>query len=120
MPQPPPAPNRRPYRGNREPFDLEQWITQHEIPILYHGTWNSGDKWVLAHCLWDPAHTDKSAFILRFPNGAIAAGCHHNGCQGRGWPALREAVEPGYRDRLSSTGGAYKRRGRVYLPRVEV
>src|SRR5206468_1717626 len=36
-------------------------------------------------------------------NGAIAAGCHHSGCQGKDWHALRDAVEPGWRDRRGST-----------------
>lgn len=120
VPKPSQGRARRPYRGNEVQFDIEHWIAQHDIPILYHGTWNRSDKWILARCIWDPAHTDKSAYILRFANGAIAAGCHHSSCQGRGWAELRELFEPGYQDRRSGTGGAYKRRGRVYLPRVEV
>ena len=118
-PQPPPAQNHRQYRAGDKPFDLERWLTEHDIPILYQGAWNGGDKWVLARCLWNPEHSDKSAFILRFPNGAIAAGCHHNQCQGRGWAELREAAEPGYRDHRASKSGAYKRDGRVYIPKVE-
>ena len=118
-PQPPPAQNRRQYRAGDKPFDLERWLTEHDIPILYQGAWNGGDKWVLARCLWNPDHSDKSAFILRFPSRAIAAGCHHNQCQGRGWAELREAVEPGYRDHRASKSGAYKRGGRVYIPKVE-
>ena len=99
VPQPPPAPSRQPYRGNGEPFDLEEWLARYEIPIRHHGSWSGGQKWVLERCRWNPDHTDKSAFIIRFPGGAIAAGCHHNSCQGRGWTELREAVEPGYRER---------------------
>ena len=123
-PQQPTATPRQ-YRGAGEPFDLEEWIAKRDIPILYHGTWNGGDKWVLARCLWNHEHSDKSAYILRFPNGAIAAGCHHNGCQGLGWPELREVVEPGYRERRAgqrptTPAGGYKRKGRVYLPSVEV
>src|SRR5258707_15164621 len=30
-------------------------------------------------------------------NGAIAAGCSHNSCQGKRWPDFRDAVEPGWR-----------------------
>ena len=30
-------------------------------------------------------------------NGAIGAGCHHNGCVDNDWHALRELVEPGWR-----------------------
>ena len=98
-PTEPPASSRRSYRGNSEPFDLEKWLARHEIPIRHHGSWNGGQKWVLDRCLWNPEHTDKSAYIVRFPSGAIAAGCHHNSCQGQGWTELREAVEPGYRER---------------------
>ncbi len=98
-PTEPPASSRRSYRGNSEPFDLEKWLARHEIPIRHHGGWNGGQKWVLDRCLWNPEHTDKSAYIVRFPSVAIAAGCHHNSCQGRGWPELREVVEPGYRER---------------------
>ena len=92
-PPQPIQPTRSHYRGRGESFDLEKWIARHNIPVLYHSTWNDSEKWVLTCCLWDPAHTDKAAFILRFANGAIAAGCHHSGCQGRGWAELREAVE---------------------------
>jgi hypothetical protein len=102
VPKPPPAPARRAYRGNGEPLNLEAWIAQHGIPIHHQKTWNGGNVWVLARCIWNPEHTDKAPYIIQFSNGAIAAGCHHNGCQGKGWAELREAVEPGYRERRQS------------------
>ena len=94
----------------------------HAIPIHHQGTWNGGDKWVLAQCLWNPDHIDKSAFIVRFPNGAIAAGCHHNGCQNKGWPELREAVEPGYTESLERCHYSYDCKGhrKVYASTIEV
>jgi len=122
-PQQPPVAAYRHYRGKGDPFDLENWIVEHAIPIHHQGTWNGGDKWVLSQCLWNPDHTDNSAFIVRFPNGAIAAGCHHNGCQGRGWAELRKAVQPGYTEQnqgASTYQQARKIRGRIYIPRVEV
>jgi AAA domain len=98
VPKEPPAPSYRPYGGQGEPFVLEKWLVQYQIPIRHHGGWNGGDRWVLERCPWNPEHTDKSAFIVRFASGAIAAGCHHNSCQGKGWPELREVMEPGYKN----------------------
>jgi hypothetical protein len=118
VPQPPPAPSHRPYRGQEKPFDLERWIAEHGIPIKYRGSWNGGDKWVLESCVWNPDHTDKSPFIIRFPNGAIAAGCHHNSCQGKGWRELREAVEPHYRDRKGLSATHHQRHRRI--PDLEI
>jgi P4 family phage/plasmid primase-like protien len=50
--------------------------------------------YVLEKCPWDSSHTDKSAWAVQFPSGAIAAGCHHNGCSGKGWRELRLQYEP--------------------------
>ena len=80
------------------PFDLEQWIADHGLPVVSRGTWGSGGvRWVLNPCPWNRAHTNKSAFIVQLPHGAIAAGCHHNGCSGNGWHTLRDLYEPGWR-----------------------
>lgn len=77
-------------------FKLESWIEEHEIPVRREGAWQQGGyRWVLEECVWN-GHTDSAAFIARLPSGAIAAGCHHNSCQGRGWHDLREHFEPGY------------------------
>jgi P4 family phage/plasmid primase-like protien len=40
---------------------------------------------------------------VRLASGAIAAGCHHNGCQGNDWHALRDLYEPGWQTRTSRT-----------------
>jgi hypothetical protein len=96
---PPPATS-TPRRGMTQgvPFDLPQWITSHGLPVVSEGTWQqSGYRWVLNPCPWDSAHTNRSAFIVQLASGAIAAGCHHNGCSGHDWHALRELYEPGWR-----------------------
>jgi hypothetical protein len=41
-------------------------------------------------CPWNPEHTDRSAYVVQSASGAVAAGCHHNGCGGKDWAALRE------------------------------
>jgi hypothetical protein len=113
VPKEPPAPSYRSYKGEKGAFDLETWILQHQVSIRHHGKWNGGDRWILEQCLWNQEHTDKSAFIVRFPSGAIGAGCHHNSCQGRGWPELREVLEPGYKDRRDYYASALGRNGGI-------
>ena len=76
-------------------FDLAGWIESHEISVLGDGEWNGkGYRWILEECPWN-GHTDRAAFIVRWPNGTIGAGCHHNSCEQYGWRDLREHYEPG-------------------------
>jgi hypothetical protein len=110
MPKEPARDGIRP-SGQNSQFDLESWLIQHQVAIKYQREWNGGAKWVLEACPWNPEHRDKSAFIVQFPSGAIAAGCHHNGCQGLGWRALREALEPGYKDRRDYYASGVGRNG---------
>jgi len=76
-------------------FDLERWIAEHNVPVVSSGSWkSSGKKWILNPCPWNQEHTNRSAFIVRWPDGTIGAGCKHKGCAGRGWHALRDLYEP--------------------------
>jgi len=84
-------------------FDLDAWITEHQLPVVTQGPWSDrGHKWVLNPCPWNAEHDNAAAFIVQFGNGAIGAGCHHNGCVGKDWHALRDQVEPGWRDRRAN------------------
>jgi hypothetical protein len=86
--------------GGHKAFDLPQWIDLHDVPIKREGPWGrDGYRYVLEECPWN-GHTDNSAYIVRFASGAIAAGCHHNSCQGLGWRELRGHYEPGAYDRI--------------------
>jgi hypothetical protein len=85
--------------GQANGWDLEQWITEHGLPVASRAAWNGGKKWILNPCPWNPEHTNRSAYIVQFPGGAIAAGCHHNGCAGKDWHALRDLYQPGWRER---------------------
>jgi len=82
-----------------EPFDLERWIVEHGLEVTGPIVWKDGQKWVFRVCPWNSDHTNRSAFIVRFGNGAIGAGCHHNSCQGRGWHELRDLMEPSWREK---------------------
>ena len=107
VPQSPQRQPREPYEGDA--FDLERWIADHGLEVATVAPWQGGRKWVLSVCPWNAEHRNRSAYIVQFLSGAIAAGCHHNSCQGKGWPELRDVVEPGWRDK----GG----KGRMHKPR---
>ena len=104
IPAEPPAESRRtvsqPWRyGLTRPFDLAQWIDEHGLDVREKQDWRGGKRWIFRVCPWNSEHRDRSAYIVQFASGAIAAGCHHNGCHGRDWHALRDLVEPGWRER---------------------
>ena len=81
----------RPRQPEQE-FDLARWISLHNLPVVRAGGWQGGYKWILNPCPWNPDHHNRAAYIVQFPSGAIAAGCHHHGCAGNDWPALRALV----------------------------
>ncbi|WP_110112525.1 hypothetical protein [Bacillus sp. CGMCC 1.16541] len=76
-------------------FNLEEFIEQHELDVSFSAPWQKGaTKYVLSTCPWNENHTNKSAFIIRFENGGIAAGCHHNSCSEESWQTLRKKLDP--------------------------
>ncbi|HWB09885.1 MAG TPA: AAA family ATPase [Pirellulales bacterium] len=90
----------RPYTG--ESFDLAGFMHRHGIEVARTGPWKEGGKkYILNVCPFNPDHTNGAAFIAQQPNGAIVAGCHHNGCKSPEWTwhELRELYEPGCHDR---------------------
>jgi hypothetical protein len=84
-------------------FDLANWITEHELPVVAEKDWKGGHIWILNPCPWNPEHANRAAFIIKHASGAIAAGCQHDGCQGKGWHDLRDVYEPHWRQRRGDT-----------------
>jgi len=95
-------------------FDARTWIAKYlpdaEPPARWQHEGGTGTRWILPVCPWNSQHTDRSAYVLQFASGAMAAGCHHNGCSGRTWDALRDLFEP---DRRNGHGQSY---AASYLP----
>lgn len=89
--------------GHGSGFDLGRWIVESHLELIGPKSWKAGGrKWVFPVCPWNAEHTNGSAFITQQANGAIDAGCHHNSCHGKDWHALRDLVEPGWRERRQS------------------
>lgn len=81
--------------GGQRAFDLVAWIATHGLAVEGPRKWGTqgAQRWIFPVCPWNPDHR-RSAYIVRFPSGALAAGCHHNSCRGNDWRALRALVEP--------------------------
>ncbi len=78
--------------------DAGDYLRAQGVAVASERAATNARKWVLEACVWNPDHTDHSAWVMQFTsNGAIAAGCSHNSCQGKRWPDFRDAVEPGWR-----------------------
>ncbi|WP_117161420.1 hypothetical protein [Paraliobacillus sp. X-1268] len=78
-------------------IDVRTWLNEKGIEIAAQGTWQTNaTKYVLKTCPWNGEHTDRSAYIVQFQNGSIAAGCHHNSCSQSDWHSLRKKFEPDY------------------------
>jgi len=76
-------------------IDLGQWLAAHGLDIAKEKRANGGGTmYILDDCPWDSSHRDHSAWAVQFASGAIAAGCHHNGCAGKGWRDLLRLYEP--------------------------
>ena len=105
-------------RHNGQVFDVADWIRDHRLDVRGPEDWTPkgggrGKRWVFKVCPWNDSHTNGSAYILQFPSGAVEAGCHHDGCSGRDWQALRDLCEPlrhRHADRVNGNGRA---KGRV-------
>lgn len=92
------APRRGSSHSRGEPFDIDHWIGLHGLDLIGPLPWQRGRRWIFPVCPWNSDHRNRSAFIIQQPSGAVGAGCHHNGCAGRDWHALRDQLEPGWRD----------------------
>jgi hypothetical protein len=101
------GPPREPPRtegGNRNGFDLRDWIAKHNLPVAREGPWQGGCKWVLSTCPFNEEHNDRSACLVQFASGAIAFKCWHNGCSRNQWQDLRQRFEPSCYNHQQSAG----------------
>jgi hypothetical protein len=94
-----------PTSGRGDAFDLDTWIGRSGLELLGPSPWQGGRRWIFRVCPWNADHRDRSAYLLQHASGAVAAGCHHNGCSGKDWHALRDVIEPDWRERRRPTGG---------------
>lgn len=78
-------------------FDIKSWMKRYEIEVFKEKNWGNATVYVLEECPWREEHTDHSAYIIQFDNGAIVARCHHDHCSQENWYTLRDKLEPEWR-----------------------
>lgn len=100
-------------------FDLDSWIAQYCPELGSPQPWKGGRKWIFPVCPFNEAHTNKSAVLIHEPSGAVAFKCHHNGCSGNDWRALRELREPGCYDRREEASSDVDLSGILKPNRIE-
>lgn len=86
---------------------LDRYMAKHfpqaEGPVPWA---DGGRRWVFDTCPWNPEHTDRSAYVIQFAKGGIAAGCLHKTCEGakkvkgrpQGWKKLQKLAGEGFGD----------------------
>ncbi|QPM68865.1 AAA family ATPase [Atribacter laminatus] len=77
-------------------IDIERWLDEHNIKVSKIKNWNDGILYELEECPWNPEHK-RTAYIIQFSSGGIAAKCFHNSCSEENWWTLRDMLEPGWR-----------------------
>ena len=110
------------YLGNSttsSDFNLDSWIVQYCPELGSPQPWKGGRKWIFPVCPFNEAHTNKSAVLIQEPSGAVAFKCHHNGCSGNDWRALRELREPGCYDRREEANSDVDLSGILKPNRIE-
>lgn len=100
-------------------FDLDSWIAQYCPELGSPQPWKGGRKWIFPVCPFNEAHTNKSAVLIQEPSGAVAFKCHHNGCSGNDWRALRELRDPGCYDRREEANSDVDLSGILKPNRIE-
>lgn len=87
----------KPTRENNystERFDLESFISKHNIKVTKVERITGGSKYILEHCLFDSSHRGKDAVIFQRDSGEIAYHCFHASCQQYTWRDVRLMFEP--------------------------
>lgn len=83
----------KPSCNSSNSFNLEDFFSRNNIEIEIEKPWGEAKMYIPRTCPWSEEHDD-GAYIIKFPNGAISAGCHHNSCSEQSWRTLREKYEP--------------------------
>nr|WP_302595397.1 hypothetical protein [uncultured Cellulosilyticum sp.] len=78
-------------------IDVNDWLEKvglKESIVEVKPYLDDATMWILNPCPWNAEHTNNSAFIIQFANGAVMAKCHHNSCANENWQTLRAKYEP--------------------------
>lgn len=90
--------NGKPLNG-RSTFDIDRWLSDHNVPVNSPVAWQGGRKWSFSElpelCRNSASGHDHdgSGFICQKADGSLSAGCLHDRCTWQ-WKEYREYHEP--------------------------
>lgn len=85
----------QPVKGQRTgAFDLQAWLTEHNVPIRETISTGGGTKYVLECCPFNSAHDKKDAAVFQLSDGSFGFKCFHNSCSDKHWKEFRLHYEP--------------------------
>jgi hypothetical protein len=86
-------------------FVLKNFIDEHNLQVARKSRWNdNATRYILEECPWRDHSDRRSAYIIEFDSGALAAGCHHDSCSHENWFSLREELDSEYSQEDSAEG----------------
>jgi hypothetical protein len=105
--------------GRENSLDVDELIQKHGLDLAYSAPYlSNATKFIFKTCFWRKEHKDNAAYIIKFEDGGIAAGCHHNSCQGENWQTLK--VKLGIQEQAEEEiGGGEEKQSDVILQLVE-
>ena len=96
-------------KGKSKKLDIAKKLDEYGLEVAYtkdfQGERDKGIVYVLRNCPWNDEHTNLSARVIQFENGALSAGCFHNSCSGENWHSLRDLMEPEWSDQTKKKEG---------------
>lgn len=78
----------------KDEFDLDSFISKHNINITSTQNYGDGVKFILDACFFDSSHKGKDACLFKMSSGAIGYKCFHNSCSENKWQDVRKKFEP--------------------------
>lgn len=83
------------YENNygRSEFDIDNFISEFNIPIKKTQTFKDGKKYLLESCPFC-GHSSPDSAIFKLNNGSLGFKCFHNSCSNKTWKEFREFYQP--------------------------
>lgn len=75
-------------------FDLQAWLSEHNVPIRETQFCGGTTKYILQCCPFDSSHGNKDAAVFQLSDGSYGFKCFHNSCSDKHWKEFREFYEP--------------------------
>ena len=95
-------------------FDLQKFISDHNIPVNSIENTPDGVKYILEHCLFDESHKGKDAAIFQKSDGSLGYKCFHNSCSDKHWKDVRLMFEPDAYDKKADNNTKREKKLSVY------